>query len=193
MTISCPICGAEELTKKVRERKIPIEFGRDIKINETIYSCSECEMEGDFFNENDRKIEAALVESKKETSVMILDDLSTQNISMAYFERAMSLPTRTLNRWKMGKVSAPAFALMKTVKTFPWVLDVAAKRFDHAYAMDRMLEAAADEIGRRMNANNITAQGSVVADIDSAEIKVNLRRALPLGAKIYLHQEAIGQ
>ncbi len=189
MSVSCPICGAEELTKSIKERIIPIELGRDITINETIYSCAECGMEGDFFNENDRKVEAALEESKKQTAVMIIDELSEQDISMAYFERAMGLSTRTLNRWKRGEVSAPSFALMKTVRAYPWILEVADARFEHKFAMDKMIEAAAAEMSTRlertMRVNNLSVHGSIVGDIDSLVMTLNLKKDIPNTVKHY--------
>jgi len=178
MSLSCPICGSEELIKSTRERHVPIEFGRDVTIEETVYSCSECGMEGDFFNENDRKIDIALEEAQKQSAVMIIDELSEKSISMAFFERAMSLPSRTLARWKRGEITASGSALLKTVKTYPWILDVAERRFEPSYAMGRLAyegtKVAVSQFAKKIFENNIDATCQVTnSDSNSFNFIVN--------------------
>ena len=142
MTISCPVCGSENLKKTSNKAKITIDFGREIFIDEVAYRCSDCGFDGDFAKENDSKIEVALEEAKKEISKEILAHLADAGISNSYFERAMGLPFRTLARWKKGGISAPGYALLKTVATYPWLLHVAEEKFDQTYATKTLIAAA---------------------------------------------------
>lgn len=142
MSITCPVCGSENLEKSAEKTTIPIEFGRDITIDETIYKCLDCDFDGDFAKENDSKIEHALTEAKKNISRAILEELSISGISNTHFERTMGLPFRTLARWKKGHISASGYALLKTVKTYPWLLSVADEKFDSTYAAKALIGAA---------------------------------------------------
>ncbi|MFK5926426.1 MAG: hypothetical protein QM483_07345 [Desulfuromusa sp.] len=142
MNISCPVCGSEDITESTEKRIIGLEFGRAIEIDETVYTCNDCDFDGDFNNENDKKIETALEQVKKDLSKTILDELSDNGITNVYFERAMGLPFRTLARWKKGNISASGYALLKTVKTYPWLLSVADDKFDHTAATKALLNAA---------------------------------------------------
>jgi len=179
MNKTCPVCGGVDLTKETREQVIPLEFGRDITIEATVYACPDCGMEGDFFGDNEHKIESVLEEAQKKFAAMIIDGLSEQNISMAYFERAMSLPVRTLARWKRGEVTASASALLKTVKTYPWILEVAEKRFEHTFAVERMIKAAMDEMGTALQGylhrNGLEASPVVVSSGNTGFVGMAVR------------------
>lgn len=180
MNKTCPFCGGADLSKETREQVIPLEFGRDITIEATVYVCPDCGMEGDFFDDNEHKIESVLEEAQKKFAAMIIDGLADKNISMAYFERAMSLPIRTLARWKRGEVTASASALLKTINTYPWILEVAEKRFEHNFALERMIKAAMDEMGTAfqgyLHRNSLEASPVVVSSGNTGFFGVALTR-----------------
>ncbi len=140
----CPACGADTLTLRKEVQVLKESFGgqKEVPINE--YYCSKCESTGDFFNENEEIIETN-IESLKEQSIKnILNYFSDFKISMSAIERALSLPQRTLTKWKNGvtKPSSTGLVLMKYLRTFPWLLDVAENNFDYDIAQKIYMKTA---------------------------------------------------
>lgn len=66
---------------------------------------------------------------------------------MAYIERALRLPQRTLARWKTGECSAPAIALLRLVRTYPWLLAVADDSFNVLSARQTLIVEAGKALG----------------------------------------------
>lgn len=132
----CPACGADTLTERIESQILNEPFGGQKEVPVKEYYCSTCESRGDFFNENDNVIENALESLKAKSTINILNDFSNNNISMSAMERALSLPQRTLAKWRNGAVkpSSSGIALMKFLKTFPWLLEVAENKFDYNIA-----------------------------------------------------------
>ena len=61
----------------------------------------------------------------------MLSHLSKIGYSMAAIERALELPQRTISRWKANKeLSSIGIALLRIIRTYPWILEVAEKKFD---------------------------------------------------------------
>ena len=63
---------------------------------------------------------------------------------MSAIERALSLPQRTLTKWKNGviKPSAAGLALMKYIRTFPWLIEVAENNFEYNIAQKIYISSA---------------------------------------------------
>jgi len=87
-------------------------------------------------------IEIALRESKVQSAIAMLEYLSNSGVSNAYLERALRLPARTTARWKGGVISAASLSLLRLVRTFPWLLDVADADFDPMVSAGTVLKAA---------------------------------------------------
>lgn len=174
METTCPACGSDALIKKTRDIKIPLEFGRDVTVEESIYVCQVCGTDGDFADENDKKIEHALEFAKRKFTEQILDNLVGKGISMAYFERAMGLPTRTLARWKQGNISASGFALIKTIETYPWLLEVADERFERGFAVKTLINKAAEALQSVVEPHVVRCEKMVTTDGSTATINMSL-------------------
>lgn len=106
-------------------------------------TCLDCGMVGDFAGRNDAIIGAALKRAESRAVENNLQFLSSMGLTMAYMERALGLPQRTMMRWKTGEHSAASIALLQMVRTYPWLLQVAEHRFDRRYAQTAILEQAA--------------------------------------------------
>ncbi len=132
----CPACGADTLTERIESQILKEPFGGQKEVPLKEYYCSTCESKGDFFNENDNVIENALESLKAKSITNILNDFSNKKISMSAMERALSLPQRTLAKWKNGTVkpSSSGITLMKFLRIFPWLLEVAENKFDYKTA-----------------------------------------------------------
>lgn len=129
--ILCPACGSHNISARVEKQAEQLTLGPEFQFEETVFTCGDCGTEGDFANENDAKYIVAHKSALNISVKNIIESLSTDDsVSMAYFERAFELPARTLTRWKTGDVSSSAIALLRTVKTFPWLLEVADSHFN---------------------------------------------------------------
>jgi len=100
--------------------------------------------EGDFFNENEEITEKALSKLNEIYVKEIIEYFNEKNISLAGIERAVGLPQRTLTKWKnnFSSPSAAGVALLKYLRTFPWLLEVAEQKFNYDIAQKIFLEAA---------------------------------------------------
>lgn len=142
MSTSCPACGSLELRTKTEKVTLPSIYGESVQYDERMDCCSICGECGDFEGENDSRIEEALTKSKKQMVNSMLDDLSKHGIKMTFLERVLGLPSRTVSRWKSGESSAASIALLRTIRLFPWILEVADARFDQNFADMKMLNEA---------------------------------------------------
>jgi hypothetical protein len=107
-------------------------------------TCAICGQSGDFFRRNTPIIEAAIHSAEKEFVFQTVEWLNNRGISMAYLERALSLPARTVTRWRDGEFSAAPIALLRLVRTYPWLLGVAEGAFDPGIAAKEVVASASD-------------------------------------------------
>jgi len=112
-----------------------------------VLTCRKCGFE-EYLPSNDETIARALSDLKKALMVLLLNDLNSSGLPNAYRERALGLPARTLARWKNEvslMQSAAGHALMRLIRTFPWLLQVAEAEFDEKRARILLLKAAGKE------------------------------------------------
>jgi len=143
----CPVCGEKSLSKHFEKQILKEPFGRGKEIEIVEYRCNACGSSGDFFHENDILIEEALSILKAQSVKNILNDFSNdKKIQLSAIERVLSLPQRTLTKWKNGAVkpSAAGVALLKIIGLFPWILEVAENKFNYDIAQSIFIESAVE-------------------------------------------------
>jgi DNA-binding transcriptional regulator YiaG len=129
----CPACGStNSIQEKVRIEVLHEPYGGSKKVTLKYAVCSVCRFEGDIDGSNDAIIESALEELQSLTAKNIIDSFEDMGITIPAFERVLSIPMGTVKRWKTGKINAPELALLRIVKTFPWILTVAECDFNKA-------------------------------------------------------------
>ena len=141
-TTLCPSCGSDQLKITTRNESLPIVYGRPAEWTEIVAHCLVCDESGDFSGENDSKIEKAIDKAKKQSVKSMLDSLSAIGLTMAYLERALELSPRTIARWKAGKSSASSITLLRIIRTFPWIVDIADHNYDSLVAQSKLVEEA---------------------------------------------------
>lgn len=139
--LTCPICGSAEISTTTEPRQIAVPYGPSIQYEAVINSCASCGESGDFNNENDDRMNAAAKRSSADSVPLILDYLNKLGLSNVYIERALGLPFRTLGRWKSGELSNGAIALLRVIRTYPWILKVADERYDNETASIEVFHA----------------------------------------------------
>ena len=154
----CPICGIGELEIIPDEIKLSDTFGGELILTVNIYKCTTCESEGDFFNKNEKIIASAYEDLNNKAVHSILESLRTDKIKMAGIERALGLPQRTITKWKnnVSKPSASALAMLKFIRTFPWLLEVADNGFEPQKAQRIAFSAIISTAGYTGIDRNIT-------------------------------------
>lgn len=192
-SVSCPACGSSDVDTRTEKREIPIPLASAAVYEAVVNVCRVCETAGDFAKVNDKAMILALDAAKKSSlSDLICQIVEKNKMSMAYMERALDLPARTMMRWKSGEVSAGALALMRIVATYPWTVEVADERYDPAFAMRSVAQAGFNAMAHLAKSQNISTR--VVVSSKSAgcvEGKFELTQSGP--AKVFLSSGAADQ
>jgi hypothetical protein len=139
----CPICGSNNFSDFIETEMINVPYGMHGEVKKTLSKCLNCG-EVSFFSErnNAENNKSALDALKRDSIKNMIDYLSDRSINMAYFERSLQLPQRTLMRWKKDGCSASSIALLRIVRTYPWVLKVADESFDELASKKELVNQA---------------------------------------------------
>lgn len=145
---SCPVCGSEEIIEKKKTISINEPFiGQDnIEVFENI--CYSCKSIGDFFNQNESLLEDKIKELKQKSVKRILEYFIEKKISMSSIERALEMPQRTLVKWKnnKSKTSSAGIALIRFIRLFPWLLEVAENKYDFEMAQKIQIDDSINKL-----------------------------------------------
>ncbi|OGD16935.1 hypothetical protein A2V47_05930 [Candidatus Atribacteria bacterium RBG_19FT_COMBO_35_14] len=144
----CPACGSVDIIDEKKSILIKEPFGGqdNIEIHENI--CSTCGSRGDFFNQNETLIDETIKKLKQKSIESILNDFVDSKMSMSSIERALEIPQRTLTKWK-NRTTAPSssgVALVRLIKLFPWLLEVAENKYDYNEAQKIHINAAIQKL-----------------------------------------------
>lgn len=140
----CPACGSSDIRDEIIDIVIKEPFGGEKTVETHEIVCSLCGSRGDFFNENETVVVETIKKLKQKIIVNILKDFSDRKISMSAIERALEIPQRTLTKWKNGNArpSSTGIALMRFIRLFPWLLEVAERKYDYNEAQKVHINAA---------------------------------------------------
>lgn len=128
---SCPVCGSTDVATNKIQQKLVEPFGGSLLVDLKEDTCDVCNTSGDFQNVNDKETESGLEDLRSRAVKNILQDFADHNYSFASMERALELPQRTLTKWKKtGKSAAAGLSLLRLLRIFPWLLEVADSHFD---------------------------------------------------------------
>ncbi len=147
----CSYCGNEDVSIEERIIIMSEPFGGTdtVKIKEIV--CKACSFTEDD-DDNDVIVLKALASLKRSSMVNILTSLNSEGYTNASMERALELPSRTLARWKNEhsiSASSAGIALMRIIRSFPWILEVAENHFDQEKAQHIFLTHAMNEIAKK--------------------------------------------
>lgn len=136
---ACPICGSDQIERIKTKSHGQLTLGPEFAFNEVLFKCNSCHEEGDFFYETDENYLAAQKKAQIGFVKHTIEELSNKGITMALIERAFELPIRTLTRWKNGDFSSTSIALLRIIKTYSWIVEVAEHRFEPLFARQTAL------------------------------------------------------
>jgi len=171
---NCPVCGSNSIVCNEVKENIDEAFGGRKTISIKEYMCEDCESEGDFFDENEDCLKTAIAALKDVAVTNILDDFSHTPMSFSSMERALELPQRTLTKWKnsASRPSSAGVALLKLLRTFPWLIEVAEHKYDYAVAQKIHITDAVQQMMNHMDFNSDSiAMTSVTATNKTESIR----------------------
>ena len=174
----CPVCGSDKLESIVQKETINGDLGKDLVIEVPHEKCMDCGFEGDIFGENEKIIEKALSTLNEKYIDEVLNFFNEKKLNFAGIERAVGLPQRTLTKWK-NRISSPTavgIALLKYLRTFPWLIEVAEQKYDFNIAQKIFIAEALNMLLKSMafNDNDIAKNGySATASNFIASIQAN--------------------
>ena len=144
----CPVCGSEEVLEKKETITITEPFAGEDNIEIIENKCTVCESKGDFFDQNENIIEETIKNLKQKCVEDILKHFIDNKVSMSSIERALEIPQRTLAKWKnkRSKTSSAGIALLRFIRLFPWLLEVAENKYDYQKAENIQISNAIQEI-----------------------------------------------
>jgi transposase-like protein len=136
---TCVACGSGHIKHcdAPHTVQVPYSLNGASYIEKTIV-CSDCGAEID--DTDDEAIKKAYDIANQEAIQEILKFFTDQGHSLASIERALGLPQRTISRWKgRSDLSSVGLALLRVIRTFPWILDVAEEKYDQGHAAEIMI------------------------------------------------------
>jgi hypothetical protein len=175
-TISCPACGSTDIQTNTEVELITEAFGGNKDTEITIQTCKSCGISGDFLNLNDKTIQNTIDNLKDKSVENILNTFLENNYSFAGIERALEIPQRTLSRWKnkTTKPSAPSIALLKFLRLFPWLIEVAEQRYDYSKAQKIHISDSLAQFVKQMTFNNEPSVLEATTTIEMfAQVKIS--------------------
>ena len=141
-SLTCPVCGGSEIDTAFERTEFPIAFGEAASLDLIVNHCRACGESGDFLAANDQAIEDAVAAAECRLAAKNIEFLADNGHTMASCERALGLAPRTMMRWKSGKLSDAAASLLKILRTFPWLVNVARANFSREVADQELRQHA---------------------------------------------------
>ena len=145
--LKCPACGSDKITLEKDTITLTESYGGEKSFEVDNYVCSECDFEGDIFNNNDPIIINEVNKLKLQACSNIIDYFIEKKICLLSIERVLGLPFGGLSEYKTHKVipDHSVVILLKFLRRFPWLLNVAEAKFDEKETHEILLKAAKEE------------------------------------------------
>ncbi|MFT4579553.1 MAG: hypothetical protein ACI8PD_002220 [Nitrospinales bacterium] len=180
-SLFCIECDSENIETKTIDFEVHLPDGVEFTYKKVVHTCSNCDEEGVFLRsiskENHERYLVALKATNAKALNQVLEDFSAWGFSLAHIERSLTLPQRTISRWKAAgdtekEISAAGIALLRAIHTYPWMLNVADKGFRKVDADKELLKQAWDIFESRkpledVPALNTESDGTPTSSIES--------------------------
>ena len=143
----CPVCGSKKLDFEKIYSEVQSPYGPQVKREEEYFVCKECGAETLIEEDTSDGKLSAVEQSKRNSIQLMIDYFKENNRNLASIERALELPQRTISRWKANEgLTASAIALLRILRTFPWIIDVADFKFNAEIANKIHIQTAVSQL-----------------------------------------------
>lgn len=133
MNPNCPACGSTEVERRETKHVLPVPYGDAATWTEVSWACTSCGTQGDFAKSGHVHAVVAIKRAIRNSMFPMLTQLEKMGFTRQYIERALRLPPGSINdRWlRDDREVDPVFAaLLRLVRTYPWLLQVSDANFD---------------------------------------------------------------
>jgi hypothetical protein len=128
--IQCKACGLYEAELRESVETYTAPYGTVESYTQRTEFCSHCGIEIDV-SESEAFPLAIQASEAKSVPLMIEGIVEHCHISKAGIERAFDLPERLVSNWvAKKKISKGGMALLRTIRSFPWIVGVADRNFN---------------------------------------------------------------
>lgn len=154
-TIKCNYCGSSSFDTIIEKQTEFEPFGEIIEFDEKILRCKSCGDEINYTLNFTDEFDQAQKKSEESSIHNILEYFNKKNIRLKDIEDSLGLPIRTLSRWKSRlNYSKIGLTLLRVIRSYPWIIYVAARRFEKKY-VDAVFKEAAMKKFNLVEKNNI--------------------------------------
>lgn len=144
--IECPVCGSSQVDVLAGQSTIQAPYGPHVAYADNVWHCKTCGTDVDHSRVFENSDKLALEKSVTESIEKMIASLGDEGFTLAYMERALSLPQRTISRWKTnGDLSKIGITLLRVIRTYPWILKVAENKFDTTISKRILVENGVKE------------------------------------------------
>lgn len=141
--IKCNYCGNDSFTTVIEKQTEYVPFGEIVEFEEKNLRCNKCGDEINYTLNYTEEYEKAQLISEQSSIKNILEFFNKKNIKLKDIEDSLGLPVRTLSRWKSRlNYSRIGLTLLRIIRSYPWIILVAARRFEKKAADEVFKQAA---------------------------------------------------
>ncbi len=137
----CPFCGSNNVDKITESNEVPVPYALPAQFKTEQLICKDCGMDTDV--SNGKKMQDAIDTVTQESVPKMINSLTSNGWTLAKIEHSLSLSERTLSRWmRSPKLSSESIALLRILRTYPWIVQVADRQYQPGYAQGQVVMAA---------------------------------------------------
>lgn len=128
----CPVCNGSKIKSRMVVKQVSDPLGPPHDYEAEEDTCLMCGEVGDFNAVNGDALRAALFESGCDFVQSAIQEMGEQGIAAVSIDRICRLKIGTAGKWqKRQDITPEAIALMRFLRTLPWLLDVADEDFTY--------------------------------------------------------------
>jgi len=155
----CPYCGSAALEKRSELQEFSVPYGAPARVQVDTMVCRECGLDTDVTEGKD--VRDAIDSAVEGTVGRIVDFLGSGGRTLSSVERALDLPERTLSRWKnTPKLSRESITLLRFLRTYTWLVEVADRGYNEAFARGAVLREAGRIVTEATEREGVTVAAS---------------------------------
>ncbi|MCK4979746.1 MAG: hypothetical protein KAS62_05080 [Candidatus Delongbacteria bacterium] len=144
----CNYCGSHDFEERTNSFCEVEPYGEEIEVEERILKCKDCGEEINYTYNYTDEYENAVRKSEESSVRNILDFFNNKKIKLKQIEESLGLPIRTLSRWKSRlNYSKIGLTLLRIARSYPWIILVAARRFESKTVDEVFKQAAMKKFG----------------------------------------------
>ena len=145
--LRCPLCGSDKVKLGKETINLSEPYGGEKSFEIDNYVCSVCDFEGDILDQNDFIIIKEANKLKAVACQNIIEHFEQQGISIRAIERILGLHIGSLSEYKtlIAQPDPAVVALLKFLRTYPWLLDVAEAKFSEEKTLQILIDAAQND------------------------------------------------